>query len=383
MRIAFDCRAAFQGMGGIGQYAWSLLREYAGMETSNHFVCYFTHLDPPETIPLPPNFTRRVFKAGMIDERFDQLILPSLLKEDRIDLYHNPTFAVPVIRDGATTVATVHDVVFKRHSQLVEPKLRHYLDAATRRACRTADSLITVSEFSKSEIVELYGVDPGRIIVIPNGVRPPVPASESRDRSAVRLTPLGLSTGAYVLYVGSIEPKKNINLLVSAFRMAADRLPGFPLKLALAGSRAGGVYPIERRIAELGIAGRVAVLGYVPADLLEDLYSHALMFVYPSLYEGFGLPPLEAMARGVPTIVSNSSSLPEVVGGDALIVDPAKPESLAEAIIKLAEGPLLREDLARRGLERAKRFSWRRSAEAHLDVYEMAVRSHEHCASGV
>jgi glycosyltransferase involved in cell wall biosynthesis len=290
---------------------------------------------------------------------------------------------VPVIRDGATTVATVHDVVFKRHPQLVEPKLRHYLDAATRRACRTADSLITVSEFSKREIVELYGVDPGRIIVIPNGVRQPVPASASQDRSAARLTPLELSTGAYVLYVGSIEPKKNIDLLLGAFRIASDRLPGFPIKLALAGSRASGDYPIERRIAELGIAGRVAVLGYVPTDLLEDLYAHALMFAYPSLYEGFGLPPLEAMARGVPTIVSNSSSLPEVVGGDALLADPAEPESWAEAIIKLAEEPRLREGLGLRGVERAKQFSWRRSAEAHVDVYGTVVRSHENCASRV
>ncbi len=362
MKILFDGRSAFHGMGGIGRYTWSLLKEFAALDRDDDFLCTFTHLSPPEPISLPGNFRVRLFEAGMVDERFDQLVMPGLLKREKIDLYHNPTFAVPLIRTGTKTIATIHDVVFRRHAELVEPRLRDYLDTATRRACKLADQLITVSEFSKREIVELYGVDPAKIEVIPNGVHAP-PAEVKGSVAKFGLTP-----GRYVLYVGSIEKKKNLELLVDGFA----RLKATDLTLALAGSGRVEAGPKN-----------VRPLGYVAPDDLELLYANALVFVYPSLYEGFGLPPLEAMARGVPTIVARTSALPEVVGDGAELVDPHDVGALAETILALEGDPARRESLAARGRDRARDFTWKRSAERHLELYRKVMSPHANPASCV
>lgn len=360
MRIAFDLRCVFKGMGGIGHYAASLLAEFALHGRDPEWVGYFTHLRAPDDLRFPERFVARRFPCGMIDAGFQQHVLPSLLAEDGIDLYFNPTFDVPAVRGDTKTVATIHDVVFRRHPELVEPRLRSYLDAATRRAVRSADGLITVSEFSRGEIAGLYGVNPARIQVIPNGVRPAPEATEAR-------------TGKHFLYVGSIEPKKNIELLLQAFA----RLPRTELRLVLAGGRGPGEYPVEERIRALGLEDRVQAVGYVSTDHLEHLYANALAFVYPSRYEGFGLPPLEAMARGVPTIVARTSSLPEVVGEAAILVDPDGPDELAAALARLADSPCEREALAARGRERARRFSWAESARLHLEFFESLVKVHE------
>jgi len=353
MRIGLDCRSIYKGMGGIGRYAWCLLSELAALDRENEYVCYFTHLEPHAPIELPERFRIRKFKAGMIDERFDQLILPALLEEDRLDVYHNSTFSVPAIRTSAKTVATIHDVVFRRHPDLVEPGLRAYLDRATRRACRTADRIVTVSEFSKKELCELYPVSSERVQVIHNGVSTP-PLVQSR-----------MSQGkSNVLYVGSIEPKKNIELLLKAFSLLREG----PLRLVLAGSR--GCYPLEQRIKEFGLGDSVVALGYVSESELESLYANALVFVYPSHYEGFGLPPLEAMARGVPTVVSNSSSLPEVVGEGAVLVDPKDAEGLAKILVRLAKDEHERRTWSERGKVRAATMTWKTCARTHLDLYQ-------------
>jgi alpha-1,3-rhamnosyl/mannosyltransferase len=156
------------------------------------------------------------------------------------------------------------------------------------------------------------------------------------------------------------------------------------LRLALAGSKGQDDYPLEARISALRLEGRVAALGYVPGDLLEVLYRNALVFVYPSLYEGFGIPPLEAMARGVPTVASDAASLPEVVGEDGVLVNPRRPDLLAAAIGDLLRDPARREELSRRGRRRAAGFTWRRSAERHLEIYKAAASlRHESPASRV
>ena len=379
MRIALDLRCAFKGMGGIGRYAFTLLQEYANADHQNEYFCYFTHLSPPEPLRLPKNFRVQIFESGMIDERFDQLLLPTVLEQDRIDLYHNPTFAVPLVRTGVRCVATVHDVVFKRHPELVETKLRHYLDSATRRSCKHAERLITVSHFSKREIVSLYSVEPDRISVIHNGVRVP-DRNDAIEGAKHELQKFGLDPGGYVLYVGSIEPKKNVGMLLEAFSQVKRHRKGTPLKLALAGSRGAQEFPLEARVKELGIEDRVVALGYVSEELLQCLYAHALVFVYPSLYEGFGFPPLEAMARGVPTVVSDSSSLPEVVGSDAVIVKRNRPDKLAREINNLIGDPERCRQLSERGRKRAEEFTWKRSAQQHLELFETVVKSHESTA---
>lgn len=383
MKIALDCRAAFKGMGGIGRYTWSLLQEYAKVDTRDEFVCYFTHLEPPGPLTLPGQFRVKTFEAGMIDERFDQLVLPDLLERDGIDVYHNPTFAVPLVRGRARTVSTIHDVVFKRHPNLVEKRLARYLDKATLRSARMADLIITVSEFSKREIMSLYNVPADRIRVIPNGGHLPRLGWEGRANSKI-LQGLGLKTGGYALYVGSLEPKKNIRVLLDTFSSLAKEGRHPDLKLVLAGGGGSPDYPVDSLAQSPNLKGKVLLTGYVPEETLEALYHHALVFVYPSLYEGFGLPPLEAMARGVPTIVSDASSLPEVVGAAGLCIDPSRPDLFAKAIADLASDPDRRQELSIQGRQRAKEFTWKRSALAHLEVFTfLGSIKHENTASRV
>lgn len=354
-------------MGGIGRYGWSLLQELAEIDQTNEYVCYFTQLKPPGPVPLNARISLRIFEAGMIDERFDQVTLPDLLNDDLIDVYHNPTFAVPVIRSAARTVATVHDVVFRRYPNLVEPRLRKFLDDATRRACRHADRIITVSQFSKQEIAGLYEVSTDRISVIHNGIRLPE-SPRSRPSLPSELREQGIIEDNYLLYVGSIEPKKNIEVLLKAFAQVLNRV-GKTCRLVLAGSMNSSEYPFEERIQALGIAGRVSYLGYVSEAHLEELYRCASVFVYPSLYEGFGFPPLEAMARGIPTVVSKASSLPEVVGDAGLLFDPTSPQELANILAALVSDDRAKQELGAKGRERALSFTVREMALQHLALY--------------
>lgn len=380
MRIAIDCRSVFHGMGGIGRYAASLLQELPGLDRKNEYVAYFTHLEPPKDFKLSPQISAKRFEAGMIDERFDQLILPTLLESDRIDLYHNPTFSVPVIRTRARTVATVHDVVFRRHPELVEPRLRQYLDRSTQRSCKFAHRMISVSEFSKGELIELYKVSPERVTVIHNGVFP-APQARTSGFLPSGVTSLGLAPKSYLLYVGSIEPKKNLNVLLQMMALLMMKLGEKCPTLVLAGARNGSSYPIEAVIEHLGLKSWVRLAGYVAPQDLEGLYTNARVFVYPSLYEGFGLPPLEAMARGVPTVVSDVSSLPEVVGDSALMVPAANASAWAEAILGLIENEHSSKELSQKGEARASEFTWTKSAQRHLEVFEEVMSRHEHPAS--
>jgi glycosyltransferase involved in cell wall biosynthesis len=273
-------------------------------------------------------------------------------------------------------VTTVHDVVFRAHPELVEPRLRAYLDRATARACKGADAIVTVSQFSKKELERFYSVPAERVRVIYNGAHRPREEALSQDPIA-ELEAVGLQPSGFFLYVGRIEAKKNIEVLLQAFREVTKALPGHSIKLALAGSLGDSDYPLQERLGTLGLKVRVAALGYVPNTVLESLYANALAFVYPSLYEGFGLPPLEAMARGVPTVVSDGSSLPEVVGKDALLFNPLSPKELSLVLLDLIRNEHLRQDLSRRGRRRAEEFTWRRSAQEHLEVYHLILNCHE------
>jgi glycosyltransferase involved in cell wall biosynthesis len=248
----------------------------------------------------------------------------------------------------------------------VPGRLRDYLDRATDRSCRSADRLITVSAFSRSEISDLYHDSlrgaTEEIEVIHNGVIPPLRHGVHDSRA-----PEGPK---YLLYVGSVEPKKNILGLLEAFQTVTRAAPHRELRLMLAGSHDSKSFPIDAKLKLLGLEGKVSLLGHVSEDALEDLYAHALMFIYPSFYEGFGLPPIEAMARGIPTIVSSTSSLPEVVGDAAVTVDPERPSDLARAILELAGDEKKRVALSLKGVQRARAFSWKRSAEKHLALFE-------------
>lgn len=363
MKVVLDCRSVFPGMGGIGRATAELARRVPA-ELPRDEVVLLTGARPPGA-PLAdgPNVTTLPVDAAMIDPPFEQVQLPALLEELGADVYHNPCFATPIVGGRSARVATVHDVVFRRHPELVEPLLREYLDRWTRVSCELADVVVTVSEFSRRELQAVYGCPADRIEVIPNGV-------DERFFAAPRRAPRG---GPFVLYVGSIEPKKNVHVLVDAFDRLLKLEPTLPHRLVLVGGAGGAGLDLEALLDRVPDARpRIHAIGRVPEEALLDLYGAADLFCYPSQYEGFGLPPLEAMAAGVPTVVSDRASLPEVVRDAAVIVDPSDPEQVARAMRGLLTQPERARTYARLGPARARHFCWGRAARLLAGAYELA-----------
>lgn len=286
-------------------------------------------------------------------------------------VYHEPNF-LP-FKTNLPTVVTIHDLSILRYPE-THPKDRvAFMSKRIVKAIHRADCLITDAEYIRQEILAEFNVDPERVVSVPLAA-----ASHYRPVAAKHLPPVlnefDLQPGQYILAVGTLEPRKN---LMTAFRAYA-RLPerirrSFPFVVAgMKGwGREGGNPEIECLVSR----GEIRRLGYVSDEALPALYSGATLFVYPSLYEGFGLPPLEAMACGTPVIVSDRSTLPEVVGDAGLCVDAMDVDGLAEAMLGVIEYQDLRASLKVRGLARAAGFSWRRCAEQTLDVYHKVTAS--------
>ncbi|HZU99355.1 MAG TPA: glycosyltransferase family 1 protein [Planctomycetota bacterium] len=352
MRIVLDCRSVFDGMGGIGRATASLARELPRALTKGQELALIFGARRPKE-PLAQNVQEVTADAAMIDPEFEQIRLPALLEELRADVYHNPCFATPLAPGAAKTIATVHDVVFKRRPDLVEPKLRTYLDRWTQTSCEYADAVLTVSDYSRREIQKLYGRDAS---VIPNAV----------GEEFFRIERKPIDGPPFVLYVGSIEPKKNVEELILGFDALFAKKRDLEHHLVLAGSVSYMPAVPERA------KSRVHFLGHVPEEHLRRLYGAASAFAYLSEYEGFGLPPLEAMAAGVPTVVADRTSLPEVTDGAAELVDPQKPTDVARGLGAALEG---RDQLRiERGRKAAARFEWQKSARMLAEVYEAVTQ---------
>lgn len=359
-RIVIDCRSVHHSPGGIGRYASELLAALARAR-SPHAMVGFYGRSLPEGYQPPTEAVSA--DAAMIDPAWEQLQLPGELDGLGADLFHGTCFAVP-IAGAVPRVATVHDVVFRAHPELVRPALRDYLDRWTEVALGLAERVVTVSEFSRAEILRLYPeAEPERIRVIPNGVRPRARASREQQAELRRRLEL---PERFVLYLGSVEPKKNLEVVLEAARQA-------DWTLVIGGGGGGQDDRLPERVAALGLRDRVRRLGYVPEADLPALLAAASVFVYPSRYEGFGLPPLEAMASDTPCVVSDASSLPEVTGEAALLADPDDGAAWAAAIGRLLEDADEAAARVAAGRERVRELSWGRCAAAHLALYEELV----------
>ncbi len=373
-RIAIDCRSMHRGQGGIGRYADELTRALGQIGSAHEYELIhgaslpdgFDHA-PPD----PPHVRRHAFEAGMIDPRWEQLHLATELERLEADLYHATCFALPIARGQTKTVATVHDVVFRAHPEWVEDPLRAYLDRWTEISLEIADRIVTVSEWSKAEIVRCYGVAPERITVIHNGVSARFGPRTVEEQAACRQR--HELPDAFALYLGAIEPKKNLDLVLDAYRILGDRGSVYVPPLVLAGARGGQAYDLERAIRDRGLASCVRALGYVPDADVPALLASARLFVYPSRYEGFGLPILEAFASGTPVVAARASATPELTGPAAILVDPDGAEALADAIDVLHGDERTRERLRAAGRERAAHFTWVACARAHLALYERVL----------
>ena len=291
---------------------------------------------------------------------------PLALRRDRIDVAHFQYVVPPVC--PCPVVVAVHDISYEFHPRFFPVLQRARLKALVPRAVRKAAHVLTISDFSKRQIVERYGVDPGRVTVTHLAASPDFRVIADRDEA--RRDVSGLSVpDRFLLAVGNVQPRKNLSRLLGAY---ADlrRRGRIELPLVLVGRRAYQGSRILDQVGALGIERNVSFTGYVTDRQLVALYNLAEVFVYPSLYEGFGLPILEAMACGAPVIASNVASMPEVAGDAAVLIDPLREEEIGGAIERLAEAPELRGRLRALGLEHAARFSWGRMAEQTLAVYK-------------
>ena len=284
------------------------------------------------------------------------------------DVSHFFNYIVPPGVHGRTVV-TVHDMVYKAFPETVRGRTKLMLNMGLKKSMKRADMIVTDSEFSKSEIIKYFPKHEGKIRVVPCGVDLDKfrPCTEPERIPQVKAS-LGIE-GEYFLYVGTIEPRKNLERLITAYHIFCGRHKDAP-KLVLAGGK-GWLYDgIFARVKELGLAEQVVFTKYVPAEDMNPLMCGALAFVFPSIYEGFGMPPLEAMASGVPVLASDAASLPEVTGDCAVICDAYSEESIADGLEKLYGSEELRRELGVRGRERAKQFTWDKSAEMLYAIYK-------------
>jgi glycosyltransferase involved in cell wall biosynthesis len=284
---------------------------------------------------------------------------------------HEPHYVLPPLV-SCRSVVTIHDCIHLRFPQYLPTRgALAYARAQMGAAARRSDRILTVSEASKRDILEYFNVPPEKITVIPNAIDERF-LHEPTDEALRLVAERYQLEGDFVLYVGNIKPHKNVERLVDAFHLA--RQAGFDeLRLVVIGDELSKNASLRRAVHRYNLHKHVRFLGFLPDETLSAVYRLASVFVFPSLYEGFGLPPLEAMACGTPVITSNVSSLPEVTGDAALLVDPTDASAIAAAITRVLSEPGLREDLRARGLARARQFSWERSVKEIRDIYQQVA----------
>jgi len=321
----------------------------------------------PPDVALTPLRSRWPTSRASVRVVWEQLVQPWTLHRIGADLVHGPVFVGPLFAP-CPVVVTIHDLSFIRFPHLFRPANRLYLTVLTRLSARRARRVIAVSAHAAAETAQLLGVPPGRVDVVYHGVDPvfrPLPPDEVASFRQHRGLP-----ARFVLCVGTLEPRKNQTRLVEAFARIYDG----SVKLVLVGGRGWLYDELFAKVEALGLDEAVIFPGYVMNDELPLWYNAATVLAYPSVYEGFGLPVLEAQACGTPVLTSNVSSLPEAAGDAASMVDPCDVEALAEGLNRLLTDEPLRRDLRERGLAHVKQFSWPHTARETARVYHRALR---------
>ncbi len=368
-RIGLDARLAYYQQGGITQYIYQIIDEIARLDSQNHYLILHSRRDPRNLTAAPTQ--RRITCWTPAHHPLERLALAAELLPHRLDLLHSPDY-IPPLSTGFRQVISVHDLTFLRYPQyMTAESLAYYAGHIHKAACR-ADHILTDSQAIRAEIIDLLSVSSDRVTAIPLGVHArfrPLQQGDIRETLArFDLTP------GYILFVGTIEPRKNITGLLHAYaRLRAD-LPDLP-QLVLVGSKGWLYEDIFRIHDDLGLAGHTRWLHEFTAEDLPALYNGAAVFCLPSFYEGFGFPPLEAMACGVPVVVSNCSSLPEVVGDAGILIDPGDADSIADGLRRVLLDGETAADLRGRGLERAALFQWSRTARETLAIYRQVLEA--------
>ena len=355
---------------GSSRYVSNLVRELRAIDAPEQVIAYVREAHVPPELSPTRRFRIRPSRwptdHPMARIAWEQLVLPRLLDADRVSLLHGPVNAVPLVWRGKSIV-TILDLAFLAMPSAFNRANRAYLIWMVHLAARRADRVITISESTRQDVIRLLHVDPQRVVRVHLGVDARLrPIDDQRALAAFRSLH-GLPDG-YILYLGTIEPRKNLVRLIDAYAELRRRgVTTWPL--VLAGGRGWGDDPIFQRAEQTGLGESIRFVGFVRDDEMPLWYNAASLFVYPSEYEGFGLPPLEALACGTPVVASNSSSLPEVLGEAAVLVDPTATSAIVEGMQRLIEEESLRARLSSAGPPQAKAFTWQRMAGETLAVY--------------
>ncbi len=374
LRIAFDATAIPANRAGAGIYIFSLVKALAAVDRDNEYRVFVKPEHGEEMGALGPNFAVVTVPSLSAPRRlvWEQTGLALAVRRWRADVLHSPHYTMPlVLGGGCRRVVTFHDMTYFLMPKLHSRFHRRFFPPMMQAAARRADWLIAVSESTRRDVLRLLDPAPSKVVTVLEAAGPvfrPVPSAEV----LAACTRHGLTPGRFLLYVGVLEPRKNVPMLLQAFARVAAQFPDVPLVIV---GKKGWMYDaIFAEMTALGLADRVIFTGYVPEEDLPRLYGGARAFVYPSLYEGFGLPVLEAMQCGAPVVTTDISSMPEVAGDAALLVKPDDVDGLAAALTRVLSEDALVADLKRRGLARAALFSWERTARETRAVYEEAGR---------
>jgi len=380
-RIGIDYTAAARQHAGIGRYTRELVTALLELESAHRYTIFAAtggmevgdwraeirgnHIRF-RTLPLSDDWIARLWHRL-------RLPVPVEIITGPLDIFYSPDFVLPPTRRNTHTLLTVHDLSFLHYPEHFVPGLVHYLSRVVPRSVARADRVLADSEATRADLITKLGTEPEKIEVLYSGVdarfRPEKEPGES-ERLRARYT---VGDRPYVLSVGTLQPRKNYIRLIQAFARLTDSRPHpfADLRLLIAGGR-GWLYQDILAAAEQH-GDRVRLLGFVEDVDLPALYRNAVLFAFPSLHEGFGLPVLEAMACGVPVVCSDRSSLPEVAGDASLLVDPLDTDGLSDAMARVLEDHDLRQEMIARGIAQAARFKWEQAARQLLSAFD-AVR---------
>ncbi len=352
--------------GGLETYERGLIKGFMELEKRNNYVIFgCSHHAIEKNLGSHPRFTYSTVSKNSKIIRLS-LSLPYELAKNNLDLVH--ICMVPPLFCPQKYIMTVHDLAPFIHPELFPKKILLRLNPLLKRGIKRAAKIIAVSETTKRDVIRLFGIDEHKIAVIYHGIDSQYKSCEDKKEAVTILKKYGISD-KYILYVGRIQARKNILRLIRAFQLLKQKTR-LEHKLVLVGKMMWESKDINKEIDKLDIREDLILTDHASYSDLPCFYNKADAFIYPSLFEGFGLPPLEAMACGTPAIVSNVTSIPEVVGDAALFVDPYDISSIAEGMEKLLSNDNLKKDLIKRGFHRAKQFSWKETAKKTLSVYE-------------
>jgi alpha-1,3-rhamnosyl/mannosyltransferase len=375
MLIGLDAIPLTEPRAGVGHYTFELARALAEASPGDEFELVYPSSYPSINLEgrerLPANLKEGRVRVGALGRRWWSAGLPRYAARGGFGLFHGTNYEVP-LWGGTTRVVTVHDLSLFKHPETHEQRrvwrARRRLPLMT----RAAAAVVTPTEAVRRELCEWLRVAPAKVFAVHEAARACFRPSAGGEAEGV-LRGLGIG-GEFLLAVGTIEPRKNLSTLVRAFEEVSRERPASGLRLVVAGGRGWLSGPLFESIERSPFKGRVVLAGYVSDEQLRALYSACAAFVYPSLYEGFGLPPLEAMSCGAPVVAGDTPAVAEVTAGAARLFDPRDANGLTRILLELLDHEPARRALSEAGLRRAAHFSWARTARATLDVYAEALK---------